>query len=51
MKTSPDTQIIRIHLNETLANDLDALAASMQISTSDYVKMVLEQWLSSDQSL
>jgi len=49
--TTQNTKIIRIQLNPTMANDLDALAESMQISTHDVVKSVLEQWLKSNQTL
>jgi len=42
---------IGINMNKEMADELEARAKSMHISTSNYCKIILMQWIASGQKL
>ena len=46
-----DTKTIGINMKAEMASELDKRAKSMHISTSNYCKIILRQWLESKQKL
>ena len=54
MTTNPigkGTQTIGINMPAKIANELERRACSMHISKSNYVKIILKQWLDSGKKL
>ncbi|MBI9019674.1 MAG: hypothetical protein JEZ10_00255 [Verrucomicrobia bacterium] len=54
MATNPigkDTKTIGINMALKMANELDRRASSMNISTSKYCKIILQQWIDSGRKL
>ena len=54
MATTPipaGTKTIGINLHEKMADELEQRAASMHIATGKYCKLILKQWLDSNQKL
>ena len=41
----------RINMNQKMANELEKRAKSMQLSTSNYCKILLQQWLDSGRKM
>jgi hypothetical protein len=42
---------IGINMNKKMADELEARASSMHLSTSKYCKVILSDWLASDKKL
>ena len=54
MATNPigkDTKTIGINMSMKMADDLEARATSMHLSTSKYCKLILNDWLKSGKKL
>ncbi len=54
MTTNPvgrDTQTIGINMPTKMANELKRRSNSMNISKSKYIKIILQQWMDSDNKL
>jgi hypothetical protein len=54
MATNPigkGTKTVGINMNEKMANELERRAKSMQLSTSNYCKIILRQWMDSGQTM
>jgi len=54
MATNPigkGTKTIGINMSSKMAQELETRSSSMQISTSNYVKIILKQWLDSGKKL
>lgn len=54
MATNPvgkNTKTIGINMSKKMADDLEKRAKSMHISTSNYCKILLKQWMESGQKL
>ena len=54
MATNPvgkNTKTIGINMNAKMANDLESRAKSMNISKSNYCKIILQKWLDSGKKL
>lgn len=54
MATNPagkDTKTIGINMKKQMAEELERRAASMQLSTGAYCKIILGDWLSSGKKL
>ena len=54
MATNPigkGSKTIGINMNQKMADDLEKRAASMHISKSKYVKIILQQWVDSGKKL
>ena len=54
MATNPigkDTKTIGINMSAKMADDLEARASSMHLSTSKYCKLILMEWMNSKQKL
>lgn len=45
------TKTIGINMNKKMANELEKRSSSMHISKSKYCKIILQQWLDSDNKL
>lgn len=54
MATNPagkNTKTIGINMKASMATDLEKRAASMQLSTGAYCKIILKQWIDSGKKL
>ncbi|MEE9369783.1 MAG: hypothetical protein V3V05_13115 [Pontiella sp.] len=54
MATNPipaGTKTIGINMHQEMADELEKRAASMHIATGKYCKLILKQWLDSNQKL
>ena len=49
--TGKAKKTIGINMKKEMADDLEARAKSMQISSSKYIKIILSQWLESGKKL
>ena len=50
-KVGKGTKTIGINMSKKMADDLEKRAKSMHISTSNYCKILLKQWMESGQKL
>ena len=51
MAIGKEKKTVGINMKKEMADDLEARAKSMLISTSNYCKIILSQWLASGQKL
>ena len=45
------TKTIGINMSQKMADDLEKRATSMHLSTSKYIKIILNEWMQSGQKL
>ena len=50
-KVGAGTKTIGLNMPKQMADDLEARASSMHLSTSKYAKIILQQWIDSKQKL